>query len=364
MEQAEDDDIAPPPGGDVTPADAPAATFSLGGEAGAGEDGFAAWREVVSPVFVADPMPGLDLQRFDIDFHCVNVGPLMVGTTRSVAQTFLRDTPTIARSGVDHLIVQTYVGGSTGAVTENGEIDVQPGDVWLFDMSRTLSTTTSDRFLNVSVTIPRALLEPLVADVDGLHGLRLAGTSPLGGMLSQHILGLEARAPAMNVREASVLFDATVQMVAGCVGPSLEAREVVAGAMASAVLAQIRRSIDLHLGNPALGPDFLMQLHGLSRAKLYRLFEPHGGVADYIRRRRLARCFLDLASPTQREVKVATIGYRWGFANEASFSRAFRSRFGVTPSDVRAGVRRAGSVEAAEAPTPVLGQWLRGLMER
>jgi AraC-like DNA-binding protein len=352
--------------GDVPPATQGGSTrgmtFSLGGDAGAGKNGFATWREVVSPVFVADPTPELDLHLFDVDFHCINVGPLILGTTRSVGQTFRRDTPTIARSGVDHLIVQTYVGGSTVVTTDVGEIEVGPGDVWLLDMTRTLSTTTSDQFLNVSMTIPRGLIEPLVADVDALHGVKLAGTSPLGGMLGQHLLGLEARAPAMNAREAAVLFDATVQLVAGCVGPTLEAREAVAGAMASALLARIRRSIDAHLGNPALGPDFLMQLHGLSRARLYRLFEPHGGVADYIRRRRLARCFLDLASPAEREVKVAAIGYRWGFGNEASFSRAFRSRFGLTPSDVRAGVRRPAPTTAPDAP--VLEQWLRGLMER
>lgn len=341
-----------------------AASFSLAGPGASGRDGFEIWREVVSPVFVTDPMPGLDLDTFGVDFHCVNVGPLIMGTTRSVGQAFRRDGATIARAGVDHLIVQTYIGGGTVVNTEEGEIEINPGDVWFFDMTRTLSTTTTDRFLNVSMTIPRASIEPLIADVDGLHGMKLSSASPLGGMLGQHILGLEARAPAMTSREATVLFDATVQLVAGCVGPSLEARDVVSGAMASALLARVRRSVDDHLGNPALGPDFLMQLHGLSRARLYRLFEPHGGVADYIRRRRLARCFLDLASPTQRDVKVAAIGYRWGFGNEASFSRAFRSRFGLTPSDVRAGLRRPGPTADHDDRAPVLGQWLRGLMDR
>lgn len=335
-------------------------SLRLAGAAANGRGGFEAWRELVSPVFATDTDHELD--RFDIDFHAAHLGPLILASTASVGQRFDRDTATVARSGVDHLIVQAYVGGRTMVRRGAAEVEVAAGDVWLFDLSRTLATETTPRFHNVSLTVPRSLLEPLVTDVDGLHGLKLGGETPLGGLLSQHLLGLAQRTPDMTQREATSIVDATVRLVAGCVGPALEAREPVGEAMASALLARLRKTIDAHLADPELGPEFLMRRHGLSRARLYRLFEPIGGVADYIRRRRLRRALLDLASPSQRDEKVAAIGQRWGFLNEATFSRAFKARFGASPSEVRSGVRTGPEGDHEEAG--VLRHWMRDLMDR
>ncbi len=335
-------------------------SLRLAGAAANGRGGFEAWRELVSPVFVTDTDHELD--RFDIDFHAAHLGPLILASTASVGQRFDRDTATVARSGVDHVIVQAYVDGRTMVRRGAAEIEVVAGDVWLFDLSRTLATATTPRFHNVSLTVPRSLLEPLVTDVDGLHGLKLGGDTPLGGLLSQHIVGLARRSPDMSQREATSIVDATVRLVAGCVGPALEAREQIGEAMASALLTRLRKTIDLHLADPDLGPEFLMRRHGLSRARLYRLFEPIGGVADYIRRRRLRRAFLDLAAPALRDEKVAAIGQRWGFLNEATFSRAFKARFGASPSEVRAGARVGAQSDLDEAR--LLRHWMRDLMDR
>jgi AraC-like DNA-binding protein len=53
-----------------------------------------------------------------------------------------------------------------------------------------------------------------------------------------------------------------------------------------------RRFFDTHLTSPALEADMLVGNFGLSRASLYRLFSPIGGVAAYIRRERLRRIAL------------------------------------------------------------------------
>lgn len=341
--------------------------FSLGGATAAGKAGFEAWRTLVSPVFVADLHERTDPSRFDIDFTAAHLGPLILGRTHSVSQRFARDAATVARSGVDHVIVQTYVGGSNHVTAEGESFEVGAGEVWFFDMARTVATETTPRFHNVSLTLPRALIEPLVSDVDALHGLKLDASRPTTGLLAQHLRTLADTMASMTAREAAAVVDATVHLVAGCAGVRTDAREMAGEAVSGALLARIRRGIDAHLGDPDLGPDLLCRLHGVSRARLYRLFEPIGGVADYIRRRRLRRAFLDLASPAERDTRVATIGYRWGFANEATFSRAFKTRFGLSPSEVRAGdgiLLAAAGVPSDNLDGRLLEQWMRDLMER
>ncbi len=344
----------------------PLPRFALASEGLPAEVAFEQWRETVAPVFetaLADPSA---IDEFGVAFEAFHFGPLVLGRTRGRGtQIFERSTPTVARSGVDHILVQAYVAGGNHVTAEGAEFAVVPGDVWLFDLARTVRTATRD-FTNISLAVPRALIEPLVVDGDALHGLRLGGDTALGGLLYDHIRGLDVRAPRMTLREASSVAESTVHLVAGCVGPVAEARDATEAGMASALLARLRRDIDAKLGEPDLGPDLLMRRHGLSRARLYRLFEPLGGVADYIRRRRLRRCFLDLAAPDRRDVRITEIAQRWGFGNEAVFSRAFRARFGMTASDVRRlGVQGLAAAFGRDAAArPPLEQWMHELMGR
>lgn len=55
----------------------------------------------------------------------------------------------------------------------------------------------------------------------------------------------------------------------------------------------------------------------------------------WVREQRLERARRDLGDPTQRDRPVHEISHRWGFAHHATFSRVFRARYGMTPSEYR-----------------------------
>ncbi len=94
--------------------------------------------------------------------------------------------------------------------------------------------------------------------------------------------------------------------------------------------------IESNLSDPKLTPELLAQRLGCSRRYLYKLFEAtEEGIAQFIRRRRIesARRLLD-AQPTQLSTS-AEVAYAVGFRSAATFSRAFHSVVGVTPTDYR-----------------------------
>ncbi|HEX4765705.1 MAG TPA: helix-turn-helix domain-containing protein [Lichenihabitans sp.] len=93
-------------------------------------------------------------------------------------------------------------------------------------------------------------------------------------------------------------------------------------------------------------------------------FYEFGGVADYIKSRRLARAHFILGNPSGR-LGISGIARMCGFQNDAHFSRSVRQAYGYTPGDARAN----GSATPAR-PRPQAGirteeavfmEWIRSL---
>ena len=96
----------------------------------------------------------------------------------------------------------------------------------------------------------------------------------------------------------------------------------------------------------------------MSRASLYRLFEPVGGVACYIRTRRLARARQELTMPGLQDRRIGTVAYRAGFQNILAFNRAFREAYGETPRDARNPDASPVLAPTTRGRMGVLARWL------
>ncbi|MHC2089024.1 helix-turn-helix transcriptional regulator [Methylobacterium sp. CM6244] len=111
------------------------------------------------------------------------------------------------------------------------------------------------------------------------------------------------------------------------------------------------------MASESLGIDTLITQFGLSRATLYRLFEHEGGVASYIRERRLLRAMKLLGAAGGRP-RISSVAYATGFSDEKTFSRAFRRRFGFLPSEA---LEERLVAHRSQDSIPVLLGWMRSL---
>lgn len=102
----------------------------------------------------------------------------------------------------------------------------------------------------------------------------------------------------------------------------------------AARLAAARRLVD-ERWQEKLTLDGIARACGLNRAKLTRGFRQTFGstVADAITDRRLQGAHRLLLAT---DLPVSSIGYRCGYSNNASFTRAFSRRFGMAPTRLRA----------------------------
>jgi AraC-like DNA-binding protein len=88
--------------------------------------------------------------------------------------------------------------------------------------------------------------------------------------------------------------------------------------------------IEARLFDPELAPHDVARALGVSRATLYRLFEPLGGVSAQMKQRRLMRAW-SLLSSTARPTSIAVVASQVGFRSDTYFSREFRRLFGISP---------------------------------
>jgi AraC family transcriptional activator of pyochelin receptor len=100
-------------------------------------------------------------------------------------------------------------------------------------------------------------------------------------------------------------------------------------------VAAARRMID-ERWSEKLTLDKISRACGLNRAKLTRGFRDmfNCTIAEALAEKRLQQASLMLRTTDK---PVSSIGYENGYLNNASFARAFSRRFGLSPSDFRAG---------------------------
>jgi AraC-like DNA-binding protein len=129
-----------------------------------------------------------------------------------------------------------------------------------------------------------------------------------------------------------------LDLVAAVLGPTNEARELIAGrglkaAWQRTIVAEIAR----RCGDPALNVDSIAGEVGLSERSVHRLLEETGkSFTEHVTERRLERAQAMLANPDFSHLRIIDIALAAGFGDISHFNRLFRRRFGETPSSARA----------------------------
>lgn len=303
-------------------------------------DSFAACRELLATMFdLQTPRPE---QRagYTMDFDLYDYGPIKLGLSSATTapSILIRDPGVIARIGIDHFHVQYYRANGFSMTIDGVERRVEAGDICLLDLSRPVMLQ-AERIDNLSAIVDRDLLAPLLADVGEVHGLVLRRHSEAGTAVREHLDDLWRQAPHLTVAQGLDLSRSTAALLAAVVRASAEYRRATRAELRKSQFKAICRRIDEQIADPGLGPDTLIRNFYVTRATLYRMFAPHGGIGRYILGRRLTGVFRDLSDPSLADARIEAILRCWGFANHTAAGRAFRKAYGITPSECRSRAR-------------------------
>ncbi|MGI6854571.1 helix-turn-helix domain-containing protein [Mesorhizobium sp. 1B3] len=299
-----------------------------------------------------DIRPTRDSDDFSVDVRSSHLGQMIFSTMRVDDFVFERPRRKIRSDLLDHFMLRFDLPTGNAAIG---------GELLVIDLGQPLETVPIARE-NISLILPRELMADVLPDVERLHGA--ARRSDMARLLGDYMRSLAQIVSSMEAAEATRIADATRHLVAACLGTSSDAVAEARPQIETVLLSRARRFIDANLGREELSPAGVAAACGLSRASLYRLFEPFGGVARYVLEQRLAEAFDTLADPAQTR-QIALIAHDLGFSSESQFSRAFRRFYGMSPSDVRASARVAAAPSREHRRHPLetqeFGTWLRVL---
>lgn len=289
------------------------------------------WRADAAPFYDVEPAEG----PFELTRTAYPLGEMLFVAAGASGQRFVRDERVLARGGSDHLLVQMYTTGVVECSIDGGLHQIETGDISCLDLTRTFNCQAT-AFAGYSLVVPRRLLFVMSGDTS-LHGRILPANSAGACVLGAHFETLAAACPTADPFDQDMFGRLTAALLEAAFVPRAHGL-AIPDEIDRSPYAEICRYIEANLTDPTLSVDWLGDRFGTSRATLYRMFDRAGGVASFIRERRLARAHRALSAVQSSRERISALAARLGFRNEDTFARAFKERYGVSPSHYRENV--------------------------
>ena len=275
--------------------------------------------------FAARPLEGAFLGELETSY----TQSLKLSTVTAAGVNLFRTRQEIKNGNDAWFYTVFQLEGSAGIEQDDQRAMLKAGDITLIDASRPCSIYWPEKSRQISLLLPRQILEQHFRFQEVSCAQKLSHSLPTV-QLSYRLLQDSMNNPALSETESEAALEAMVCLLR----PVLQQRESVQPRKARQ-FTNVLTLIDDHIQAEHLRPEWIASECGMSVRSLYRMFAEKGlVVAQYIKNRRLDLCAQMLRS-TRDDEKLAGIGYSWGFTDHSHFSTAFKQRFGVSPGEYR-----------------------------
>lgn len=292
---------------------------------------FDLWHDNFAPMLdLADITPGTS--TFTGRQKLWDLGSLVLAEINTDSHAFSSLPGRVRRDPVDHWTMTVLLKGKIRTKTKRYAFGGGLGEVQIHSLGRSFEGMVAEESKMLMLFVPRDLSVETAATLSSAEFSTLA--TGMGRLFSDYLVDVARRLPMLAQADLPSLAAATRAMILACVSPSTGHVEAAEGPIANLLLERARRLINNQLLDPRLGSEMVRKELGVSRTRLYNLFEPFGGVMHYIQHRRLLSAYAALTDPSDRRL-IFQIGEERGFGDGAEFGRAFKRTFGCSPSEVR-----------------------------
>jgi AraC family transcriptional regulator, positive regulator of tynA and feaB len=230
----------------------------------------------------------------------------------------------------------------SGCLTvEHGREEVtqlRSGELFVSDYGRQMRMTWAPHGF-LFLVLPRKMVEAALGRRAhfGTRTVRKLQAQGLAPLLRMQLRMLALRASQLDGGEWAAGLAASTDLALAVLRRHFDLGNLRTDHGPPALFEVARRFIERQSRRPDLDAGGIAAELGCSRSQLYRAFAAQGqSVVRYLRDLRLDRA-RELLATAPPELTVGAIAYRCGYTDLSAFGKAFRRRFGVSPSDCRGG---------------------------
>jgi AraC-like DNA-binding protein len=304
-------------------------------------DRFPAFCEGIVRRYTALDLDVRDETPFRGSIELQRAGAVDIGLVATTPLDTVRS-PDLVRDGDDGLIVTLCRSGVAYQTQRGYDQTIESGEAVINDCgyAGALNFISDSSFWDLKV--PRSLITSLVPHSVQLAGAKFNKDSSALRLLFAYLQGAFDVDLAGGGRAVSLYGGHIVDLIAlalGAQGAAGELAELGGGRVLRR--AAVLRAIENLLGDPGLSAVAVAFRLGITARYVHLLLEETGrSFTQHVLEKRLERAAALLRDPRWHDCRIGAIALEAGFADLSHFNRAFRRRFGDTPSGFRADARR------------------------
>ncbi len=303
-----------------------------------------AWRDAVCDTFVRLECTPERHAPLHGSIQTGMLGQLHVARVQSSPQFVERTVARAQQAEEAFVLLSVQLRGRTVVQQGSSQAVLTPGCIAFYDTTRPYTLTLPSDFDQLVLHLPHHMLQSKT--LGGLDHMaeRLHASNPFAqailALAPQLLRMVGAARPAVAERTCAAAVELIALAMDSLSDPSSADSDALAptqGAAADALVWRTRELISRQLDDTELSPARLASQVHVSLRRLQEVFQDQGTtLSDSIWDMRLDYARSLLASAQSVRESISTIAYRAGFGDLAHFSRRFRQRYGVSPSEFRA----------------------------
>jgi AraC-like DNA-binding protein len=293
-----------------------------------------AWRETIGRAIMNFEIDPTGSAEFEADMTLQALPGLGISEGSHSGMRYRRSA---AELDSDDLVLGIVHSGEHTIQQLDRELAVSTGQVYLATNAEPCMAlvSASERFL--ALRVPLRTLAPMLTNLDGILARSIV-PQPQALRLFLHYKSAISALPANTPSDVSrCIAQHVCDLVALMLGATRDATEIAkAGGVRAARLHTIKADIEANVASRELSVSAVSTRHGVTPRYVQILFETEGTTfTEFVLAKRLDHALNRLADPLCRDLKISEIAYAVGFSDLSYFNRAFRRRYGDTPSGVR-----------------------------
>jgi AraC-like DNA-binding protein len=306
-----------------------------------------AWQAILARKLLALEVEPLSETPFSVHASLRLLHGLRFGTGIFSASINRRTKKTVEGDNDDFAIVINLEDTMT-AEQRGRHIMLNPGSAYLLACSEEGVYAKRARGRVMLARFPHKAIAPLAPLLYDKVARAIPSTTESLRLLSTYFRVLEDNQALATADLRGLVVRHVYDLIALVLNPSRDQAAASAGGVQAARLNAIKTYVTDNLARHSLSVADAAAAQHLSLRQVQRLFESEGMTfSEFLQVERLKHVKDELTDPQSRR-SISEIAYDAGFGDVSHFNRAFRRRYGASPSEVRRGETGTPRAQAAE----------------